>query len=120
LTINKQDNKQDNKPLTNKQQSNNNQITTTKEDNNYKEVKETINIDSRKQKFASTLKPFLVTYGKEMLNEFYNYWTEPNKSNTKFRQELEKSWGLKRRLETWSKNDKNFKPNNQQPKKLGI
>ena len=64
------------------------------------------NIDSRKLKFASTLKPFLVTYGKELLNDFYKYWTEPNKSNTKFRQELEKTWSVERRLETWSKNER--------------
>ena len=63
------------------------------------------NIDERKLKFASTLKPFLDLYGKEMLNDFYLYWTEPNKSNTKFKQELEKTWGLERRLSTWSKND---------------
>jgi hypothetical protein len=69
------------------------------------ESKEKNNIDERKLKFASTLKPFLDTYGKEMLNDFYLYWTEPNKSNTKFRQEMEKTWSLERRLETWSKND---------------
>jgi len=63
------------------------------------------NIDERKLKFASTLKPFVSVYGREMLNEFYAYWTEPNKSNTKFKQELEKTWSLERRLETWSKND---------------
>ena len=63
------------------------------------------NIDSRKLKFASTLKPFLVTYGKELLNDFYLYWTQPNKSNTKFKQELEKTWSLEYRLSTWSKND---------------
>ncbi len=67
------------------------------------------NIDSRKKSFASTLEPFLKTYGKEMLNEFYAYWTEPNKSNTKFRMELEKTWGLEKRLKTWVKNDKGFK-----------
>lgn len=66
------------------------------------------NIDSRKLKFASTLQPFLLTYGKDFLNDFYKYWTEPNKSNTKFKQELEKTWSLERRLETWAKNDKNF------------
>jgi len=64
------------------------------------------NINDRKLKFASTLEIYLPTYGKEMLNDFYKYWTEPNKSNTKFRQELEKTWSLDRRLETWSKNDK--------------
>lgn len=66
------------------------------------------NIESRKLKFASTLQPFLLTYGKDFLNDFYKYWTEPNKSNTKFKQELEKTWSLERRLETWAKNEKNF------------
>ena len=69
------------------------------------------NIDERKLKFASTLKPFIEIYGKDFLNDFYKYWTEPNKSNTKFKQELEKTWSLERRLETWQKNDKNFNKN---------
>ena len=67
---------------------------------------ETINnIEDRKLKFASTLQIFLPQYGREVLNEFYGYWTEPNKSNTKFRQELEKTWDLNRRLERWTKSD---------------
>lgn len=75
-------------------------------------VKDKINnIDERKLKFASTLKPFIDLYGKELLNEFYKYWTEPNKSNTKFKQELEKTWSLERRLDTWAKNDNNFNKN---------
>lgn len=70
------------------------------------------NIEERKLKFASTLESYLSIYGKDLLNDFYKYWTEPNKSNTKFKQELEKTWSLDRRLETWSKNDKNFNNNN--------
>lgn len=62
-------------------------------------------IEERKLKFASTLQIFLPQYGRELLNEFYGYWTEPNKSNTKFRQELEKTWDLNRRLERWTKSD---------------
>ena len=65
------------------------------------------NIDSRKLKFSQSLKPFLDLYGKDMLNNFYEYWTEENKSNTKFKQELQKTWNLKSRLERWSKNDFN-------------
>lgn len=65
-------------------------------------------IDNRKLKFSDTLKPFLDIYGKDLLNDFFKYWTEPNKSGTKFRQELEKTWDVSRRLETWLKNDKNF------------
>lgn len=75
-----------------------------------KESKEN-NIEERKLKFASTLQPFLELYGREMLIDFKKYWTEPNKSNTKFRYELEKTWSLERRLETWAKKDKIFNNN---------
>jgi hypothetical protein len=53
-----------------------------------------------------------------MINDFYKYWTEPNKSNTKFKQELEKTWSVERRLETWSKNDfgKSKQESNTSPK----
>lgn len=71
-------------------------------------LKKKQNYNDRKLKFSSTLQPFLEEYGKDMLNEFYLYWTEPNKSGSKFRQELEKTWDLKRRLATWAKNDKSF------------
>jgi hypothetical protein len=75
------------------------------------QVKENNSIDSRKLKFAATLKPFVDEFGRDTLKDFYDYWTEPNKSNTKFRQELEKTWSLDRRLQTWIKNETNFKPN---------
>lgn len=94
-------NKQTNKQITTTNNINNNNHLTN---NNHKE-----NIEQRKLKFASTLEVFLPTYGREMLNEFYKYWTEPNNSNTKFRKELQKTWSVERRLETWSKNESNFK-----------
>jgi hypothetical protein len=72
-------------------------------------------IESRKLKFANTLKPFLETYGKEMIRKFYDYWTEPNKSNTKFKMELEKTWSLERRLETWATREKDFTKDKLQP-----
>ena len=62
-------------------------------------------IEERKLKFARTLEPFLYKYGKEMIRKFYDYWVEPNKSNTKFKQELQKTWDVKRRLESWSSNN---------------
>jgi len=61
-------------------------------------------IDERKLKFADTLKPFLELYGKEMLNEFYAYWTEHNPKGKKMRFEMERAWGIERRLATWNKN----------------
>jgi hypothetical protein len=73
-----------------------------------REEKKREDIDSRKQKFASTLTPFKSSYDINELMKFYEYWTEPNKSNTKFRQELEQTWDLERRLKTWFANDKIF------------
>jgi hypothetical protein len=74
------------------------------------EVKEN-SIDSRKLKFAHTLKPFVDLYGKETIRNFYEYWTEPNKTNKKFRQELQKTWSVERRLRTWNENNFNNKNN---------
>lgn len=81
-----------------------------KKPDNDKDKEKDNDIEERKLKFASTLKPFLEKYGKDLLNEFYFYWTEPNKSNTKFRYELEKTWSLERRLHTWATNQKSFNP----------
>ena len=75
------------------------------------------NIEERKLKFAETLKPFIETYGKDMVKDFYLYWTEPNKSNTKFRQEFQRTWSAERRLIMWNKNNfgnKNKGGNDQQ------
>lgn len=65
-------------------------------------------IEERKLKFAQTLEPFLPTYGKELLNEFYLYWVEPDKSKKKMRFEGEKYFDVSRRLSTWAKKEKNF------------
>lgn len=98
----------------NKGQGKGKQRATTKELEEDKELKED-KIEERKLKFADTLKPFLPKYGKDFLNEFYKYWTEPNKSNSKFKMELETTWSLERRLETWAKNDKQFNKTTQSP-----
>ena len=66
------------------------------------------NIEERKLKFASTLERFKDIYSKNMIDDFIAYWAEPNKSNTKFRYELEKTWDLERRLKTWSRYDQKF------------
>lgn len=71
--------------------------------------KQIYNIEERKLKFAETLKEYLDLYGKEMMNEFFKYWTEPNKTNSKLKFEMEKTWSVKLRLERWSKNNNNFK-----------
>jgi len=67
----------------------------------------TNSIDVRKLKFSQSLIPFIDLYGAEGIREFCDYWTEPNKSNTKFKQETEKTWDTTLRLKRWFKNDFN-------------
>ena len=62
-------------------------------------------IKDREEIFKNEVREFK-NYPVAMLNEFILYWTEPNKSGTKMRYELEKTWDLKRRLERWSVNSK--------------
>lgn len=64
-----------------------------------------LNLSKRKNNFKESLKPFVEFYGADMINDFYSYWTEPNKSNTKMRYELQKTWDIKRRLSRWANND---------------
>ncbi len=58
--------------------------------------------EAKKEDFYQSLVPFVKVYGKEMVREFFDYWTEPNKSGSKWRFELEKTWDLSRRLNTWA------------------
>ena len=46
------------------------------------------------------------------VKKFVSYWTEPNKSGTKQRWELEKVFDLQRRLQTWLNNVSKFTHNN--------
>jgi len=67
-------------------------------------------IEERKVNFANSLKPYLSIYGKDMLNDFYGYWTEHGEKDKKFRAEKQTSFNIERRLETWKRNDDKFKP----------
>jgi hypothetical protein len=61
-------------------------------------------IEIRKEKFKEDLKPFLEIYGKDLLNDFFLYWTEMNKDGKKMRFEMQSVFDIKRRLITWHKN----------------
>ena len=65
-------------------------------------------LNERKEDFYNTLIPFVAKYGKEMVRAFFDYWSEPNKSNSKMRYELERTWDLARRLGTWASRDNQF------------
>ena len=62
---------------------------------------------SREREFYNMLVPFVKTYGREMIREFFDYWSEPNKSHSKMRFEQERTWDLSRRLQTWEKRCRN-------------
>lgn len=67
--------------------------------------------EKRAKDFYNSLIPYVVTYGKEMVREFYNYWSEPNKSQSRLRFEQEKTWDLSRRLARWANHTNGFKSN---------
>jgi hypothetical protein len=62
----------------------------------------------RELKFKETLNEFSKIYPEDMLRKFSDYWTEPNKSRSKMRFEMEKTWDLSRRLAYWANNDSAF------------
>ena len=66
---------------------------------------------SRKERFYESLVPFVEKYGAAMIREFFDYWSEMNKSQTKMRFEQQPTWETSLRLVTWANRDKNFKKN---------
>jgi hypothetical protein len=84
-----------------------------KEEKEYKEYKEYKDsfVDKsteRKKSFYNSIAEFKDEYPKDMLRNFYDYWSELNKSQTKMRFELEKTWEISKRLRTWANRDKNL------------
>lgn len=91
-----------------------------KKEEEYKELSNTPNVVlerkkaaeaatlSRKENFGRSLIPYVDKYGKEMIREFFEYWTEMNKSKSKMRFEQQPTWETSKRLATWAKRDKNY------------
>ena len=65
-------------------------------------IKETIK--EREILFKNSLIPYIGKYSNELLKSFYNYWTEPNKKNTRLRFEDQKFFDIGRRLGTFKRN----------------
>ena len=66
---------------------------------------------NRESEFKNSLQPFLEQYGKDLLNDFYLYWTEKKPKGKKMLFELQKTFDIERRLARWSKNNFNNKNN---------
>lgn len=62
--------------------------------------------NDRKKVFHDSLVPYVATYGREMIRDFYAYWAELNRSGTKMRYELQPTWELGLRLSTWARREK--------------
>ena len=71
-------------------------------------------IEDRIYEFKKSLVPHLDKYGKTMLKNFSDYWTEKSPRGNKMRFEKEKVFDVSRRLATWSRN--NFTNANQPTK----
>lgn len=101
-------------------------LTTTKEYKNIRN-KESINtsvaiatdLTKKSEHLVNEMRPLIQEFisqgGKEDIcrreaNKFVSYWTEPNKSKTRLRYELEKTWDTKRRLLTWFSRVKDYQP----------
>ena len=87
--------------------------------NKNKEIRIINNISNRRNDFVFEVLTF--DYDESILNGFIDYWTEPNKSNTKMKFELNKTWKTELRLKTWVSNQKKWdkpKPNKKGMSKL--
>tara|TARA_R100001143_G_C3341483_1_gene124523 strand:- start:642 stop:1301 length:660 start_codon:yes stop_codon:yes gene_type:complete len=86
-------------------------------DNNTSINNTSINISNRRKDFVLNVMSF--DYDKNILNSFVDYWTEPNKSKTKMKFELQQTWSTNLRLKTWIKNQKKWdKPKKQTMSKI--
>jgi hypothetical protein len=69
---------------------------------------------TRKDNFYNSIIPFLENYSKDMIDDFYNYWTEIGVNDIKMRFEKEKTFGISQRLSRWKKNESKFSTNKSQ------
>lgn len=87
-------------PDHNKMEYNNTRINTT-----------TNNIILREEKFKNDIS--LLEFDINIKKQFFDYWKEPNKSKTKMRWEIEKTWDLKARMQRWCKRQEQWNPKKQ-------
>ena len=69
-------------------------------------------LEERKQEFYDSLRQYVGKYDKEMLRDFYDYWSESNDGGTKMRWEIAKTKGgtfsIGGRLATWKRNEERY------------
>lgn len=65
-------------------------------------------LDAVYERFSAEVMQYHTEHDKNVLEAFIAYWTEPNRSKTKLRYELQPTFDIKRRLATWTKNNSKY------------
>lgn len=71
----------------------------------YKSSMQRESLQERMDKFRQTTNMYKGMYGNEMVDAFFDYWSETNDNGNKMRFEKEKTWNLEKRLARWAKNN---------------
>lgn len=66
-------------------------------------------LDERKAEFYAKLVPYSGKYSKDVLRDFYDYWSESNENGKKMLCEMKKTFHIPGRLATWKKRESGFK-----------
>lgn len=74
----------------------------------YKVDKAEGSVEDRQVRFKQELSLFVSKYGSSMISDFYNYWSELDKSGKKMKFEQQKTWELSKRLIRWANNNKKY------------
>lgn len=64
----------------------------------------------REVNFHNYLLTFTEKYSLKCIEDFFDYWSEPNKSGSKMKYEMEPTWDTERRLRRWVQNQRKWQP----------
>lgn len=77
-------------------------------------------MEERREKFKKECESFNLIHTKEMINQFFEYWTELNKLKTKMKFELQQTFETSKRLTTWKNNNFGNKQTSNQSKIINL
>ena len=60
---------------------------------------------TRRTDFYQSILPYADQYDREMLNDFFQYWTELDKRRQRMRFEMQKTWETGKRLSLWARRE---------------
>jgi len=85
-------------------------INVNEDENINKDInKDNSSIVARKREFKKKVYSFQKKYPVDMLDKFYDYWTEKNTSGKKMRKEMQPTFEVSKRLASWASRNKEFK-----------